>query len=369
MPNTVVLDVLIVYNGATAASAKDSTATVPFLPSSQNVPCNDAYAYMLHYCKSIGITAGFTTSSDIIGPGRCSSYWTIRNTQWVKVMRPVFAKQIFDKFSPKNIKDVKIRSKLFSSSDISPYNSQEIFEMFFDKQNTYDSHASCAIPTLTLSEPSLSHVKAQCLQLATLTRLADSSDYTQDIIMKDRYGAGGWHVYKISPYNYKKILSIMLSNPTISFIIQPFTLFDAKDMRLIYIGGKLLQSYFRQAKSGDFRCNEHQGGSSTYLKLSQIPRAIRTQADNIVYSLNHVNTLFALDFIVGTSGRVHFIEGNTGPGLSWNKQSAKEVFMGKQLIRAIVQNLKSRLPVPRNPLSSNPFLPLASETLFLVVAP
>ncbi|MFZ2975951.1 MAG: hypothetical protein WA055_04990, partial [Candidatus Moraniibacteriota bacterium] len=205
-----------------------------------------------------------------------------------------------------------------------------------------------------LSVPSLSHVKAQCLQLALLTKLSNSSDYTREIIMKDRHGAGGWHVYKIAPYSYKKILSIMQKNPTISFIIQPFTLFDAKDIRLIYIGGKLLQSYFRQAKSGDFRCNEHQGGTSTYIKLSTIPKDILTKSNFIVSSLNHANTLFALDFIVGTSGRIHFIEGNTGPGLSWNKHNVKEVFMGKQLIRAIVQNLASRLEIQSSQKSITP---------------
>ncbi len=343
MPNSTVLDVLIVYNGATAASASDDSANVPFLKSSQNVPCNDAYAYMLSYCESLGIKAGFTTSKDIVGPGRASNYWIVKDKQWTKIIRPAFSKQIFDKFSPKNLKDAKTRAKLFSSFDISPYNSKEIFEMFFDKQNTYDSHPSCTIPTLSLTTPTLTHIKTQCQKLSILTKLSSSSDYTTHLIMKDRFGAGGWHVYKIAPNGYAKILSIMQKNPKISFIIQPFTLFDAKDIRLIYIDGKLLQSYFRTAARGNFRCNEHQGGTSTYINLNAISKKILAKADFIVSSLNHVNTLFALDFIVGNSGDIHFIEGNTGPGLSWNKNIQIEVKMGKQLIRSLVKNIYNTL--------------------------
>lgn len=343
MPNTAVLDVLIVYNGATASSAADPTALVPFSLASQNVPCNDTYLYMLSYCHVLGLRAGFSTSADIIGPGRVSSYWDILKGAWHQVHTPAYAMQIFDKFSPKNAVGRKLRAKLFATPLVSPYNSLAIFEQFFDKQQTYDAHLSSAIPTLSLLRPTLVHITLQCQALAVLCSLSGSPDYTEQIILKDRFGAGGWHVYKLVARDYIGIRRIMQTNPSISFIIQPFTLFDERDIRLIYLGGVLVQSYFRTAARGDFRCNAHQGGTSTYLDLDQIPLNIRSQADLIVSTLDHVNSLFALDFVVGRSGQVHFIEGNTGPGLSWDKTIAKEVSMGKQLIRAIVKNLATRL--------------------------
>jgi glutathione synthase/RimK-type ligase-like ATP-grasp enzyme len=146
----------------------------------------------------------------------------------------------------------------------------------------------------------------------------------------------------------KEIQKIMRANPKTSFILQPFALFDRgfiydntavpTDIRLIYLGGELFHSYLRFPKNGDFRCNEHQGGTSAYIKESEIPKNIRTKADLISSSLK-TTSLIALDFIVTNNGTPYLVEGNTGPGLSWNINIKKEVYMGKKLIRGIVDRL------------------------------
>ncbi|MBP9702634.1 hypothetical protein KBD69_03015 [Candidatus Woesebacteria bacterium] len=356
------LDLLILYNGNTAWSAASKTKQ-PFPLKSINNPCNIAYSYFLDYCRSIGFNAGFSTSSDIIGPGLCSSYWIYQGNTWQKVNKPCQSNVVYDKFSPKNEADLS-RQSLFFSRGIKRYNSEQISQIFFDKNNTHSSLLSHTIPTVAITKPTLSAIK---LATTLLTGLAKTGilagDFGQDFILKDRYGAGGWHVYKISSVNStKEIQKVMYANQKTSFILQPFALFDRgfvydnaavpTDIRMIYLGGQFLFSYLRFPKSGDFRCNEHQGGSSVYIKESEIPLNIKVKADLIADSLK-TKALIALDFIVTNSGTPYLIEGNTGPGLSWDQNNKKEVFKGKKLIRGIVDQLAGRIGVSKTNSNNN----------------
>ncbi len=164
-------------------------------------------------------------------------------------------------------------------------------------------------------------------------------------------------MYKIeSDDKHKQIQKILRINKNKSFILQPFALFDrgynyldqltAADIRLIYLDGQLFHSYLRFPKTGDFRCNEHQGGSSVYIREDEIPLDVRLKADAISSSLK-TTSLIALDFIVTNAGTPYLIEGNTGQGLSWNENIKKEVYMGKKLIRGIVDQLTSRMRVSK----------------------
>lgn len=356
------LDLLILYNGNTAWSAA-SKAKQPFPLSSINSPCNVAYSYFLEYCRSIGLSAGFTTSNDIIGPGLCSSYWVYRSKKWQKINKPCQSNVVYDKFSPKNEADLS-RQSLFFSRVIKSYNPKRISQIFFDKNKTHTSLLSHTIPTVAITKPTLSVIK---LATTLLTGLAKSGtlagDFGQDFILKDRYGAGGWHVYKISSVNStKEIQKVMHANPKTSFILQPFALFDRgfvydnaavpTDIRLIYLGGHFLFSYLRYPKTGDFRCNDHQGGSLVYIKEKEIPPIIRVKADLISGSLKN-KALIALDFIVTNSGTPYLIEGNTGPGLSWDVNNKADVFMSKKLICGIVDQLAGRIGVSKTNSNNN----------------
>ncbi len=349
-------DVLIVYSERTAYSAGDSSATIvlPFPTDSDNSSLNYVYSYFIESCQAIGLSAAFSTSADITGPGLFSSYWIFVNNVWAKVNAPCYASQIFDKFSPVN-KEISTRRKLlFSSKRVQQFNNTLLFDIFFDKQKTYNTLAEFAIPTVTTKADSLVNIKLACRRLSSLVQARENAvDFSGDIIMKDRFGAGGWNVYRLKRDDYASMLGVQQANPNISFILQPFTNFDrgfcyhnrraATDIRLIYLSDKLVQSYFRMAKTGDFRCNEHQGGSSTYLKLNEIPQRVKAQADQITARLAKQQTLYALDFIIGNSGIVHFIEGNTGPGLSWNKSIKHEAFMAKKLIRQIAKTIQGKI--------------------------
>ena len=170
--------------------------------------------------------------------------------------------------------------------------------------------------------------------------------------MKDRFGAGGRHVYKFKSGESQNMLAAMERNTHVSYIIQPFAMFDkgfsykkclaSTDIRLIYLKGKIVQSYIRVAKSGDFRCNEHQGGLLTYLSLDEIPASLVAKSSLIAKLLNKKCSLYSLDFIMSNSGVPYLLEGNTGPGLDWNMSLKKNEREAKKLIRMVVRELGAR---------------------------
>ena len=84
-----IFDVLIVYSESIATSAntlKDG-ASLPFAKGSKSVSYNVVYGYFLEICQKNGLKAAFTTSSDIIGAGKCQSYWLYEGNSWVKVRK------------------------------------------------------------------------------------------------------------------------------------------------------------------------------------------------------------------------------------------------------------------------------------------
>ena len=349
-------DVLIVYNEklATSASDKLSKSDIPFPLGSRNEFYNTVYSYFLKICHKSDLTAAFTTSADIIGPGFCSSFWTFKDEKWTKNNSPCYSALIFDKFSPTN-NQIKLRRQLlFSSSEIKSFNNPDLFNLFFDKQKTYEKLSDHSIPTISIDNNTLNSIDSACKTLNKLmSHHSGSKDFNSDLIMKDRFGAGGRHVYKFKIDQPKDMLAIICKDPTISYIIQPFTKFDkgfsyhncfvSADIRLIYLQGKLIQSYIRVAKPGEFRCNEHQGGLLTYLPFDQIPHSVLVKSKAISNILNQKQSLYSLDFIISNSGQVYLLEGNTSPGLDWNTSIKKNEIKSKKLIRLIVNNLTTRI--------------------------
>jgi glutathione synthase/RimK-type ligase-like ATP-grasp enzyme len=349
------LDVLIVYSEALAASAYNSSAgnITPFSPTSKNASYNLVYGYFLEICTKFNLNAAFTTSADIIGPGFCRSFWTFKEDQWLKVNHPCFSPLIFDKFSPVNRGIKSRRQLLFSDPKVKPFNDPSLFNLFFDKQLTYEKLSDFSIPTISVGDKTLQSVDDACQALVKLmSRHPGSKDFSDDLVMKDRFGAGGRHVYKFKPGQSENMLKVILKNTRISYIIQPFAEFDqgfsyhqcpaAADIRLIYLQGKIVQSYIRVAKSGEFRCNEHQGGQLTYLPLSAIPSSIIVKSNLVSQILNKTSSLYALDFIVTNTGHAYLLEGNTGPGLDWNTTLPKNETCAKELIQMVVSELALR---------------------------
>ena len=355
-----IFDVLIVYSESIATSAntlKDG-ASLPFAKGSKSVSYNVVYGYFLEICQKNGLKAAFTTSSDIIGAGKCQSYWLYEGNSWVKVRKTAYSKIIFDKFSPVNKKIKNNRRLLFSSKKIKPFNKPLLFDLLFDKQKTYKKLHQFSIPTVTIKNSTVKSVYRARKKLREIIRKhAHKEDFSDEIILKDRFGAGGINVYKFKVDQTKKIVESLKKHNKKSFIIQSFIKFDkgfsyknspvSTDIRLIYLGGKIIQTYIRMAKDGDFRCNEHKGGTLKYIPKSQVPLGVLLTSKKITKVLNEESSLYALDFIISNNGNIYLLEGNTGPGLDWNLSIKENEIEAKKLIRIIVKELV-KLSLPSN---------------------
>lgn len=341
MAKTTVFDVLIVYSARSTISAGTAAPQVlaPFPLGTSYAGYNVVYGYFLAACRKNKLSAALTTSADISGAGRCRSYWLFKSRRWIKVGKTGYSELIFDKLSPVNRKYRVSRQLLFSSKKVKPFNQPDLFKLFFDKQKTYNRLSQFSAPTVTIENSTKLSIRKACQELkAMIKKHPHPNDFSSDIVMKDRFGAGGRDVYKFKAGESHKMTTIMRQSKK-SFILQPLVKFDNVDIRLIYLGGEIVQTYIRVAKDGDFRCNEHQGGSLKYIAKTAVPAAVMFQADNLVRVLNQTGSLFALDFMVSNSGNIYLIEGNTGPGLDWNLSIKENELAAQKLIRLVVKEL------------------------------
>ena len=341
MAKTTVFDVLIVYSDRTAISANIAAPQVlaPFPLGTSSAGYNVVYGYFLATCRKNKLSAALTTSADISGAGRCRSYWLFKSNRWLKVKKAGYSRLIFDKLSPVKRKYQVSRKLLFSSKKVKPFNQPDLFKLFFDKQKTYNQLSQFSAPTVTIENSTKLSLRKACQELkAMIKKHPHPNDFSSEVVMKDRFGAGGRDVYKFKADELAKMTTIMKQSQK-SFILQPLVRFDNVDIRLIYLGGEIVQTYIRVAKDGDFRCNEHQGGLLKYIDPAAVPAAVMFQADNLVRVLDKTTALFALDFMVSNNGNIYLIEGNTGPGLDWNLAIKENELAAQKLIRLVVKEL------------------------------
>ncbi len=176
--------------------------------------------------------------------------------------------------------------------------------------------------------------------------------------MKDRFGAGGINIYKYEAGQSNKIIATMKRHKTISFIIQPFVNFNkgfryknsfvSTDIRVIYLGKTIVQTYIRIANNGDFRCNEHSGGLLKYVPKNKVPSKVVALSRNIAKFLNTQSSMFALDFIISNNGNTYLLEANTGPGLDWNLSIKENEIESKKLMRIIIKEIVRRTKLSKS---------------------
>ncbi len=352
------LDVMVVYssNSATSASVSDAKSTHPFALNSAQSNYNASYAFFLDSCKEQGLRAGFTTSSDIIAPGTCQDFWTHKSGIWKKSLKKAYSQNIFDKISPISQVRRDERALLLSDKLVRPFNHRDLHNLFFDKLLTYTEFPNFMIPTVDVPSSLGSTVQKAIKQLESLKKQhSNSQDFKDSYILKDRFGAGGNYIFKITIHPVDQIVKILKKHSDVRFILQPFLNFDkgfthkktetATDIRLIFSRNKILQSYIRMAKIHDFRCNMHQGGKLVYVSQKEIPKKVRVVAKRLSKHINKPHSLYALDFAISNTGQVYCIEGNTGPGINWeaNKRITEDEEMSKQLILHIVNEFVQRI--------------------------
>jgi len=349
MKNVTLFDVLVVYTHgvATSAATENPDDQLPFSVASKRIHYNNAYAYFLETCAKKHLRAAFTTSID-------RNYWIFQKKQWLKIKQPCRSQLIFDKFSPINEKQKERRQILFSKSKIRPFNSQKLFDLFYDKLATYKRLKQFTVPTVPVKNHSLAKVNEAIKALRLLiARHPHKNDFSDLIVVKDRFGAGGNNIFRVNRYNQSvRIFRIIQKHKKVSFALQPFVNFEKGyryrnfsgyiDIRIIYLRGHFVQAYIRTAKEKDFRCNEHQGGSLIYITKRDIPAKVLRLSEKIVTTLREDKALFALDFVVTNNGNIYLMEGNNGPGIDWNLTLKKNERQAKRLIRLIVGELAKR---------------------------
>lgn len=343
-----VYDILVVYNSSIAKSAQDAgyTGRSPFDTHSEYRDYSRSYAYFLASCKAMNLRAAFTTTQDIDGVGTFTSVWEY-NTTWKRCHTHARAHIILNKFSTTSGENKKAYKLLTSHPDkITLFHDQYTRSIFDDKLNTFHTFPESAIPTVAITAPTLKGIRtAQDKLNRMLQGKVNALDFSGIRVLKDRFGAGGVHIFQIT--SDAEALVHLKKEPEIEFVLQPSIEalgFRFKqhtrniDLRVIIMNGKIIQSYIRIAKKNEFRANAKQGGSIEYIELAAIPKDVIHMIRTINQKLPIKHSFYALDFIKSKSGHLYFIEGNSTPGLNWF--DTEDELHAKSLIRILAQELK-----------------------------
>lgn len=176
-----------------------------------------------------------------------------------------------------------------------------------------------------------------------LTSFAQSPDDTEDLI---RMVGGAPLVIKLLEGTQGKGVILADSHQSAVSIINAFKEMHANilvqefieesrgvDIRCFVIGDKVVAAVKRQAKSGDFRANVHQGGNMSKVKLSPQERAIAIRAAKTMGL-----KVAGVDLIRSNHGPL-VLEINSSPGLEGIERSTGINIAGK-IIEYIGKNAK-----------------------------
>lgn len=338
---------MIVYDAYSAHSAANLAycESAPFAARGHYFSCNACYEYFIEYCQQQNLSAAFTTTKDISALGQFKNYWTFHK-KWQRHSEIATAKVVFDKFSNLTPRNCHARHLLATAQIPLPiFHNQAMRILFDDKLKTYLQFPRYAIPTVKVSPLNKAGLLKAKNTLKTLcTQHPYHKDFQTDFVLKDQFGMGGNNIFKIAADEKS---SAVPKKTAAHFVLQPFikasgfTMANCtrnSDLRIIICNNKIIQSYLRIAKTGEFRANAVQGGKVVYLKLNQIPLEVKNMAKKIQKKLPSKTALYALDFIKSNNGHLYFIEGNNRPGLIWFDQEDEK--RAKQLIHLVVKNLK-----------------------------
>lgn len=341
-------DFLIIYSNKDAHSAADSTyaGLAPFAGRGTAASCNRSYTYLLKYAKRLGLRAGFATVADISGTGTVSSYWTY-TTQWNRVQHPATTTVVFDKFSNiAHANDAAMKQLLGDSQSIALYHNHDTRLLFDNKLTTHATLSQYMLPTVAINLGSLKTMNTAKRALKKqIDNHAHIEDFTKELILKDIFGGGGEHIYKI--HTDAAFAKIPTGVDDLQFLLQPFIQasdFDTgrkngkADLRVIIGDKQILQSFIRTAKKGDFRANTKQGGSIDYITTGDIPEQVLKMIAKIQKTAKLKDGMYTLDFMRSKNGTLYLIEGNVSPGLTWSNPEDER--RAKQLIRIIVKQLQ-----------------------------
>lgn len=325
-------DVLIVYADHSMGwnnQEHRSLAQPPFPENETYKKYNESYAYVLDRLKERHLSAAFTSTDHIVGPGTVQGYWTHDQGQWRGHEGTIASAVLLDNMSLWPALEKKAYDLIISDPSIHTFKSKKIVSVFRDKLVFYNTFPDLSIPSVpvTITEEGLQHAQQMLQQIVAHHPVrADSSE--ERYVIKGTHGAGGSSVFAITPsMSITEVQELAAAHPAREYLLQPFVeyytgpLFGGYqgciDLRVLLFDTQLFDAYIRIAKKGDFRGNASQGGSIVYIKLDAIPPEVREQVQVIIDQLDVPHAFYCLDFIRGKSGRYYVVEGNDSPGIIW----------------------------------------------------
>lgn len=317
-------DLLVVYTPRKARSANKCHMDAPFSKKSNGY--NDTYSYFLMKCRESGIKAAFATSNDIIGPGLVQGFWTY-GKKWKKNLHKAYSGTIFDKF-----RDSKKR-KLLSFKSVYIFN-RKTARFFSDKLRTYNLFREFSVPTASINSISKKGLLLAKRRLDRLSRKRGIS--SREYLIKDRFGSQGYGIFKtdLNPGSLNNLLAQLRmftrSDRPASYILQPFINCDNGfaigkhsgfiDLRIIILNRRIVETYIRIARKGDFRNDGMNGGRLVFIPRKSVPGDVARMANRIRGIIDKEcpkNHFYALDFIRSNDGKTFLVEGNSKPGITW----------------------------------------------------
>ena len=142
---------------------------------------------------------------------------------------------------------------------------------------------------------------------------------TPKIVVKPVSESGGKGVHIIEKTEISK-LDLIGENIVQEFIDSsggvPGVSSKMHDLRLVFVGDKLIYSYIREPKDGSFLANLAQGGKLIIVPEDKLPRSL----ESIICSINETfdsfaNRILAVDFMFDENQKPWIVELNSMPGL------------------------------------------------------
>jgi glutathione synthase/RimK-type ligase-like ATP-grasp enzyme len=93
------------------------------------------------------------------------------------------------------------------------------------------------------------------------------------------------------------------------------------DLRLVFLGNKLMFSYVRQPARGSLLANLAQGGKMFLVSTRKLPRSLMKVVKQMLQVIEHFDAgYYTLDFFFDKNQKPYFIEMNTKPGGYFNPE-------------------------------------------------
>ncbi|MBI2410508.1 MAG: hypothetical protein HYV32_01245 [Candidatus Kerfeldbacteria bacterium] len=152
---------------------------------------------------------------------------------------------------------------------------------------------------------------------------------TKKIIVKPRFGHSGLGIQIVDRHD---IATLRIGPHMIvqSFINSragiPGVYKGIHDLRCIVVGGRVVLTYIRAAKTNQLLCNVSQGAELVRLRLNQLPSSVRSSVQIIQNRFSiFPHAIFMIDFFF-FKNKPLLIEMNTGINIYWPKEFDKEFY-------------------------------------------